>query len=209
MLNVHCSSSPGASGAMPANPLLSMCHRFRTGTESMSLPTLDLRYPIGEFSPPDPLEREQVNVWIDDIAALPADLRRTVSALTDHRLDTPVSPARLDGPAGRAPPARQPHEQPDPLQVGADRGPADSSRPTTKRAGRCCPTAGSPSLVRSTCSTPCTVAGCSLLRGLSWDATAARVRAPRVGFGHTGGHGRLLRLARPASPDTHRAAARP
>ena len=77
---------------MPANPLLSMCHRFRTGTESMSLPTLDLRYPIGEFSPPDPLEREQVDAWTDDIAALPADLKRTVSALTDHQLDTPYRP---------------------------------------------------------------------------------------------------------------------
>ena len=58
----------------------------------MSLPTLDLRYPIGEFSPPDPLEREQVDAWTDDIAALPADLRRTVSALTDHQLDTPYRP---------------------------------------------------------------------------------------------------------------------
>ena len=49
----------------------------------------------------------------------------------------------------------------------------------------------------------------SLLRGPELGPTAARVRAPRVGSGHTGGHGRLLRLARPASPDTHRPAARP
>ena len=58
----------------------------------MSLPTLDLRYPIGEFSPPDPLEREQVDAWTDDIAALPADLRRTVARLTDVQLDTPYRP---------------------------------------------------------------------------------------------------------------------
>ena len=59
----------------------------------MSLHTPDLRYPIGEFSPLDPVEREQVDAWVDDIAALPADLRRTVSALSDGQLDTPYRPA--------------------------------------------------------------------------------------------------------------------
>ena len=58
----------------------------------MSLPTTDLRYPIGEFSPPDPIEHEQVHAWVDDIAALPADLRRTVARLTDAQLDTPYRP---------------------------------------------------------------------------------------------------------------------
>ena len=52
----------------------------------------DLRYPIGRFSPADPVTPEQVDAWIDDIAALPADLRRTVSALTDEQLDTPYRP---------------------------------------------------------------------------------------------------------------------
>ena len=58
----------------------------------MSLPATNLRYPIGEFSPPDPLEHEQVDAWIDDIEALPADLRRAVSGLTDEQLDTPYRP---------------------------------------------------------------------------------------------------------------------
>ena len=35
------------------------------------------------------MTRDRVAAWIDDIAALPADLRRTVSPLTDGQLDTP------------------------------------------------------------------------------------------------------------------------
>ena len=61
--------------------------------ESMSLETPDLRYPIGQFSPPDTtVTQDQVDSWIDDLAALPADLLRTVSALTDGQLDTPYRP---------------------------------------------------------------------------------------------------------------------
>ena len=58
----------------------------------MSLQTPDPRYPIGQFSPADPVTRAQVDTWIDDIAALPADLRRTVAPLTDGQLDTPYRP---------------------------------------------------------------------------------------------------------------------
>jgi len=35
---------------------------------------------------------EEVNGWIDDIAALPADLRRVVSTLSERQLDTPYRP---------------------------------------------------------------------------------------------------------------------
>ena len=58
----------------------------------MSLQPLDLRYPVGRFSAPDPITPDQVAIWIDDIAALPADLRRTVARLTDAQLDTPYRP---------------------------------------------------------------------------------------------------------------------
>lgn len=58
----------------------------------MSLQTSDLRYPVGEFSPPDTVPQEQVDTWIDDIAALPGDLRQTVSPLSDAQLDTPYRP---------------------------------------------------------------------------------------------------------------------
>ena len=58
----------------------------------MSLQTSDLRYPIGEFSAPGTVPQDQVDAWIDDIAALPGDLRRTVATLRDDQFDTPYRP---------------------------------------------------------------------------------------------------------------------
>lgn len=52
----------------------------------------DLRYPLGGFAPPDTLTPTQVNTWIDEIAALPAALRHTVTPLTESQLDTPYRP---------------------------------------------------------------------------------------------------------------------
>ena len=53
----------------------------------------NLQYPIGKHEIAEPPARERVAAWIDDIAALPADLRRTVSPLADSQLDTPYRPA--------------------------------------------------------------------------------------------------------------------
>ena len=58
----------------------------------VSLETGDLRYPIGTFAPVENVTPAQVQAWIDDIAALPADLRHTVEALNDGQLDTPYRP---------------------------------------------------------------------------------------------------------------------
>ena len=58
----------------------------------MTAPAHDLRYPIGPFAPPDSITPRQVDTWIDEIAALPAALRRTVTPLTDSQLDTPYRP---------------------------------------------------------------------------------------------------------------------
>ena len=52
----------------------------------------DLRYPIGRFSLEGEATCDRVAAWIDDIAALPADVRRAVSPLTDSQLDTPYRP---------------------------------------------------------------------------------------------------------------------
>ena len=60
--------------------------------ESVNSEMPDPRYPIGKFSPPDTVTPQRVDRWIDDIEALPADLRRVVSALTDEQLDTPYRP---------------------------------------------------------------------------------------------------------------------
>lgn len=51
-----------------------------------------LRYPIGRFSPRVGLTRSEVDALIDDIAALPGDLRRAVAPLTPEQLDTPYRP---------------------------------------------------------------------------------------------------------------------
>ena len=58
----------------------------------MTPQTTDLRYPIGRNQPAGPVTEDQVGAGIDDIAALPADLRRTVEPLTDSQLDTPYRP---------------------------------------------------------------------------------------------------------------------
>ncbi len=52
----------------------------------------DYQYPIGTHETAKSVTPEQVSAWIDDIAALPADLRRTVAQLTDSQLDTPYRP---------------------------------------------------------------------------------------------------------------------
>jgi len=46
------------------------------------------RFPIGEFIPPDSVTDDQVAVWIDQIEALPGQLARLVSPLTQEQLDT-------------------------------------------------------------------------------------------------------------------------
>ena len=51
-----------------------------------------LRYPIGRFEPPPEIDQDQIEKWISDIEALPADLRRTVKGLTDAQLDTRYRP---------------------------------------------------------------------------------------------------------------------
>lgn len=38
----------------------------------------ELRYPIGEFEPPEAVTEEHVGGWIADIERLPADLRAAV-----------------------------------------------------------------------------------------------------------------------------------
>ena len=54
--------------------------------------TPDLRYPIGRYTAPSEITEQQVDAWIDEIAALPADLRAAVAPMTDEQLDTPYRP---------------------------------------------------------------------------------------------------------------------
>ncbi|HKJ93760.1 MAG TPA: putative metal-dependent hydrolase [Longimicrobiales bacterium] len=51
-----------------------------------------LRYPIGRFRPRAGLSAGERTALIDDIAALPADLRAAVADLSDEQLDSPYRP---------------------------------------------------------------------------------------------------------------------
>ncbi len=53
-------------------------------TENMA----DLRYPIGEFEHTGEVTGAQLRLWIDEIEALPEQLREAVQGLTDDQLDT-------------------------------------------------------------------------------------------------------------------------
>ncbi len=47
------------------------------------------RYPIGRYIPPDTVAPAQRTAWIEEIAALPEELRASVAGMTDEQLDTP------------------------------------------------------------------------------------------------------------------------
>ncbi|MDX1502669.1 MAG: putative metal-dependent hydrolase [Thermoanaerobaculia bacterium] len=53
---------------------------------------MDLRYPIGRFSHPGPVTAAEVEGWIAEMAALPDEMRRVVSPLTQAQLDTRYRP---------------------------------------------------------------------------------------------------------------------
>lgn len=52
----------------------------------------DLRYPIGKFEHDGPVTDDDLARWIDQIEALPKQMRRAVTDLTDEQLDTHYRP---------------------------------------------------------------------------------------------------------------------
>jgi DinB family protein len=52
----------------------------------------DLRYPIGEFNPPVEMNAERRAFLIDELATIPALLRKAVAGLSPEQLDTPYRP---------------------------------------------------------------------------------------------------------------------
>lgn len=48
-----------------------------------------LKYPIGQYQVPDNVSQEQREIWINDLANLPNQLREAVFGLTDAQLDIP------------------------------------------------------------------------------------------------------------------------
>ncbi|MCY3745350.1 MAG: putative metal-dependent hydrolase [Acidobacteria bacterium] len=58
----------------------------------MASDSADLRFPIGDFADPGVITEDHLGTWLKDLAALPGDLRRTVTPLDDAQLDTPYRP---------------------------------------------------------------------------------------------------------------------
>ena len=55
--------------------------------------TKDLRYPIGEFVPPDEVTQTERERWSGEVAQLPERVRGALKGLTDTQLDTPYRPS--------------------------------------------------------------------------------------------------------------------
>lgn len=51
-----------------------------------------LRYPIGTYTPPQPITAEHVRRWTRSLAELPAALRAAVGGLDERALETPYRP---------------------------------------------------------------------------------------------------------------------
>jgi len=58
------------------------------------LSVMDLRYPIGPYSPPSTIGRAERDAWIAEVEALTGHLRNAVEGLSDDQLDQPY---RTDG----------------------------------------------------------------------------------------------------------------
>ena len=58
----------------------------------MGSDSTDLRFPIGKFADPGAITEGHVSTWAADLAALPGDLRRTATPLSDAQRDTPYRP---------------------------------------------------------------------------------------------------------------------
>jgi len=52
----------------------------------------DLRYPVGDFTPPQSVTTEQRRAWIAEISQTPAKMRAALHGLSHEQLDTPYRP---------------------------------------------------------------------------------------------------------------------
>ena len=53
---------------------------------------MDLRYPIGQYAPPDSIGPADVEGWIAEIEALPGQVRAAIEGLDDEQLETAYRP---------------------------------------------------------------------------------------------------------------------
>lgn len=50
------------------------------------------KFPIGQFQKPPVITHQQIQQWIEEIAAFPEQLAKEVNGLTEEQLDTPYRP---------------------------------------------------------------------------------------------------------------------
>ncbi|MFD2291164.1 DinB family protein [Mariniflexile gromovii] len=55
---------------------------------------LNLRYPIGQFTKPENIEKSLLDNWIEIIGSFPSVLNNTLEAISENQLDMPY---RKDG----------------------------------------------------------------------------------------------------------------
>ena len=60
--------------------------------EPIDRASMDLRYPIGPYSPPSTIRRAERDAWIAELEALTGNLRNAVEGLSDDQLDKPYRP---------------------------------------------------------------------------------------------------------------------
>jgi uncharacterized damage-inducible protein DinB len=53
---------------------------------------VDLRYPVGRFTPDPDVTNEKRRIWIEQIGQAPAALKQAVKGLNDEQFDTPYRP---------------------------------------------------------------------------------------------------------------------
>jgi len=51
-----------------------------------------LSYPIGRFTPPEIIDEQIINTWIEEIAELPKQMKITIEGLSPDQLNTPYRP---------------------------------------------------------------------------------------------------------------------
>ena len=59
------------------------------------IPIEQLKYPIGKFTVKRPISTKDNQSYINDIAALPAQLQATVQGFSEEQFDTPYRPCLL------------------------------------------------------------------------------------------------------------------
>jgi hypothetical protein len=60
--------------------------------DSTNRPTVDLRHPIGRYSPPPEITPEHRAAWMAELEALPVNLKDAIEGLNDDQLNTSYRP---------------------------------------------------------------------------------------------------------------------